>query len=304
MTKIGTATIYRNGTVNSRCPYFRINPRLVQGAAFTFLFLSTLLILVPVFLILVLIFKQGLPALSWEFLSSYPRLGMRAGGIFPALLGTVYLAAGTLVFSLPIGILGAIYLSEYAKDHWLKRVVEVAIINLAGVPSVVYGLFGLGLFVIFLKFGASILAGSLTLGIMSLPVIITSAREALGTVPRSFREVSLALGATKWQTIQRAVLPNAIPGILTGTILALSRAAGETAPILFTVAAFYLPRLPESVFDQCMALPYHLYVISTQVPNVKLSLQYGTALVLILLVLAMNIVAIVIRARFRKRKLW
>ncbi len=282
----------------------RLNPRMVEKVAFFSLFLSTLLIIVPVFAILALIIKDGLPALKWEFLTAYPRLGMRAGGIFPAILGTVYLVVTTLFFSLPVGILAAIYLSEYARDHWFKRVIEVAIVNLAGVPSVVYGLFGLGLFVIFLKFGASILAGSLTLAIMSLPVIITASREALSTVPESFREVSLALGATKWQTVRRAVLPNALPGILTGTILALSRAAGETAPILFTVAAFYLPRLPQSILDQCMALPYHLYVISTQVPNVKLSIQYGTALVLILLVLAMNIVAVVIRARFRKRKLW
>lgn len=282
----------------------RLNPRYTEKVAFFFLFVSTLLIIIPVFLILIIIVKNGFPALSWEFLAGFPRLGMRAGGIFPVIVGTVYLVLGTLVFSLPVGILAAIYLSEYARDHWFKRVIEVAIVNLAGVPSVVYGLFGMGLFVIFLKFGASILAGSLTLAIMSLPVIITASREAIGTVPRSFREVSLALGATKWQTIRRAVLPNALPGILTGTILALSRAAGETAPILFTVAAFYLPRLPQSILDQCMALPYHLYVISTQVPNVKISLQYGTALVLILLVLAMNIAAIVIRARFRKRKLW
>jgi phosphate transport system permease protein len=251
-----------------------------------------------------MIIKEGSQAVSWEFLSTYPRLGMRAGGIFPPIVGTVYLVLGTLVFSLPVGILAAVYLSEYATGHGFKRLIEIAIVNLAGVPSVVYGLFGMGLFVIFLKFGASILAGSLTLAIMSLPVIITASREALATVPQSFREVSLALGATKWQTVRRAVLPNALPGILTGTILALSRAAGETAPILFTVAAFYLPRLPQSVFDQCMALPYHLYVISTQVPNVKLSIQYGTALVLVLLVLSMNIVAVVIRARFRKRKLW
>lgn len=282
----------------------RIPPRLVEKIAFFFLFLSTLLILIPVFLIIFKVVQAGLPALNWEFISAYPRLGMRAGGIFPAILGTVYLVLGTLVFSLPVGILAAIYLSEYARDNWFKRVIEAAIVNLAGVPSVVYGLFGLGLFVIFLKFGASILAGSLTLAVMSLSVIITASREALGTVPRSFREVSLALGGTKWQTIRRAVLPNALPGILTGTILASSRAAGETAPILFTAAAFYLPHLPRSVFDQCMALPYHLYVIATQVPNVKPTLQYGTALVLILLVLVMNIAAIVIRARFRKRKLW
>ena len=182
--------------------------------------------------------------------------------------------------------------------------IDLAIVNLAGVPSVVYGLFGLGLFVIFLNFGTSILAGSLTLGIMSLPVIVTASREALNAVPRSFREASLAVGATKWQTIHRIVLPNALPGIMTGTILALSRAAGETAPILFTVAAFYLPRLPGSLFYQSISFPYHLYVVSTQVPNVKPGLQYGTALVLILLVLIMNISAILIRTRFRKRKLW
>lgn len=282
----------------------RLNPRLTEKIAFLFLFLSTLLIIIPVFSIVTIIIREGLSALNGEFLSAYPRLGMRSGGIFPAIVGTLYLVLGTLAFSLPVGILAAVYLSEYAKDHWFKRVIEVAIVNLAGVPSVVYGLFGFGLFVIFLKFGASILAGSLTLAIMSLPVIITASREALGTVPQSFREASLALGATRWQTVERAVLPNALPGILTGTILALSRAAGETAPILFTAAAFYLPRLPRSVFDQCMALPYHLYVISTQVPNVKLSIQYGTALVLILLVLSMNMVAIFIRAHYRKRKLW
>lgn len=283
---------------------FRISPQLTQNIAFTFLFISTLFILIPILLILAVIFRNGYSSLNWAFITQFPKFGMRLGGILPTIIGTIYLVFGTLIFSLPVGILAAVYLSEYAKDHWLKRVVEVAIVNLAGVPSVVYGLFGLGLFVVFLRFGASILAGSLTLAIMSLPVIITASREALGTVPLSFREVSLALGATKWQTIQRTVLPNALPGILTGTILALSRAAGETAPILFTAAAFYLPRLPRSIFDQCMALPYHLYVITTQVPNVKVSIQYGTALVLILLVLMMNMAAILIRAHFRKRKLW
>lgn len=282
----------------------RIDPRLKQKIAFAFLFLSVLLILIPVALILFEVLRNGLPAMNWEFLTAYPRLGMRAGGIFPAIVGTLYLIVGTLIFSLPVGILAAIYLTEYAKDHWFKRMIEVAIVNLAGVPSVVYGLFGLGLFVIFLKLGASILAGSLTLAIMSLPVIITASREALSTVPRSFREVSLALGATKWQTIRNVVLPNALPGIITGTILALSRAAGETAPILFTAAAFYLPKLPKSVFDQCMALPYHLYVISTQVPNVKITVQYGTAVVLIVLVLSMNLAAIIVRSHFRKKKIW
>jgi phosphate transport system permease protein len=229
---------------------------------------------------------------------------MRAGGIFPAIVGTIYLTLGTAVFSIPLGILAAIYLNEYSDENWLTRSIEIAIINLAGVPSIVYGLFGLGLFVTFLNFGASILAGSLTLAIMTLPVIITATREALNAVPRSFREVSFSLGASRWQTVRHVVLPNAVPGILTGTILGLSRAAGETAPILFTVAAFYLPRLPQSVFDQAMALPYHIYVLSTQVPNVSVKVQYGTVLVLVIMVLAMNIIASVIRARFRKKKTW
>lgn len=282
----------------------RLNPYLTEKIAFTLLFLSTLVIVIPVVLITAMIVKNGFSTITWEFLSAGPRLGMRAGGVFPTIVGTSYLVLGTMIFSLPVGIMAAIYLSEYARDNWLTRMIDLAIINLAGVPSVVYGLFGLGLFVIFLKFGTSILAGSLTLSIMSLPVIITSTREALGTVPQSFREASLALGATKWQTIQRVVLPNALPGIITGTILALSRAAGETAPILFTVAAFYLPRLPQSIFDQCMALPYHLYVISTQVPNLKPGIQYGTALVLIVMILVMNLSAGFIRARFRKKKQW
>ena len=282
----------------------RLNARVSEKVAFAMLFLSTLIIVIPVAMITMLILKNGLPAMSWEFLTQSPRLGMRAGGIFPALVGTICLVLGTMCFALPVGLLAAIYLSEYARDNWFSRTIDIAIVNLAGVPSVVYGLFGLALFVEFLHFGTSILSGSLTLGVMSLPVIITAGREALGTVPQSFREASLALGATQWQTIRRVVLPNAIPGILTGTILALSRAAGETAPILFTVAAFYLPRLPGSVFDQCMALPYHLYVISTQVPKIKPAVQYGTALVLILIVFVMNLAAIVIRARFRKKKQW
>lgn len=282
----------------------RINPRLTEKIAFSLLFLSVLIIIVPVILITFLIIRDGLPAVNWKFLTLAPKAGMHAGGIFPAIVGTVYLVLTTLVFALPVGIFAAIYLSEYAKDNWLRRVIDSANVNLAGVPSVVYGLFGLGLFVVFLNFGTSILAGALTLSIMSLPVIITAGREALGTVPQSFRETSLALGATKWQTTWRVVLPNALPGIITGTILALSRAAGETAPILFTVAAFYLPRLPKSIFDPCMALPYHLYVISTQVPNVKIEIQYGTALVLILMILSMNLCAIFVRAHFRKKKQW
>jgi len=275
-----------------------------QNIAFFLLFLSTLLIVVPVGLIVLVIIQKGLPAINWQFLSDMPRQGMRAGGIFPAIIGTVYLVLGAIAFALPIGLLSAIYLSEYSKDNLLTRLIKLAIVNLAGVPSVVYGLFGLALFVVFFKFGVSILSGSLTLGIMILPVIITASREALESVPQSFREVSLSLGASKWQTIRHIVLPNAIPGILTGTILGIGRAAGETAPILFTVAAFYLPRLPKSVFDQAMALPYHLYVISTQVPNVDEKIRYGTAFVLLTLVLFMNLVAIIIRYKFRKKKKW
>jgi phosphate transport system permease protein len=259
---------------------------------------------VPVGLIVVIIAQKGFPAINWQFIFDIPRQGMRAGGIFPAIVGTIYLVFGAIVFALPTGLLSAIYLSEYAKENFLTRIIKLAIVNLSGVPSVVYGLFGLALFVVFFKFGASILSGSLTLGIMILPIIITASTEALESVPHSFREVSLSLGASKWQTIRHIVLPNAIPGILTGTILGLGRAAGETAPILFTVAAFYLPQLPASIFDQAMALPYHLYVISTQVPNVDEKIRYGTALVLLLLVLIMNLVAIIIRYRFRKKKRW
>ncbi|PIQ90351.1 MAG: phosphate ABC transporter, permease protein PstA [Candidatus Omnitrophica bacterium CG11_big_fil_rev_8_21_14_0_20_41_12] len=280
------------------------NPQRSQKIAFFLLFLATLLIVIPVGLIVVIIIQKGLPAINWQFLSDIPRQGMRAGGIFPAIIGTLYLVIGAIIFALPIGLLAAIYLSEYAKDNIINRIIRLAIVNLSGVPSVVYGLFGLALFVVFLKFGASILSGSLTLGIMILPIIITTSREALESVPQSFREVSLSLGASKWQTIRHIVLPNAIPGILTGTILGLGRAAGETAPILFTVAAFYLPRLPKSIFDQAMALPYHLYVISTQVPNVDEKVRYGTALVLLFLVLFMNLIAIIIRYNFRKKKKW
>ncbi len=280
------------------------NPQRTQSIAFFFLFLATLLIVLPVGLVIVIIIQKGAPAINWQFITDIPRQGMRAGGIFPAIVGTVYLVLGAMIFALPIGLLAAIYLAEYARENFLNRMIKLSIVNLAGVPSVVYGLFGLALFVIFFKFGASILSGSLTLGIMILPLIITASREALESVPYSFREVSYSLGASKWQTIRHIVLPNAIPGILTGTILGLGRAAGETAPILFTVAAFYLPRLPHSLFEQAMALPYHLYVISTQVPNVEEKVRYGTALVLLVLVIFMNLVAIIIRYQFRKKKKW
>jgi phosphate transport system permease protein len=280
------------------------NVKVQEKIASAVLFSSTVLVVLPVVLILAVIVVKGSGAISWEFLFSMPRNGMNAGGILPAILGTLYLVAGAILFALPLGLLTAIYLVEYARDNFLSRLVKLAIVNLAGVPSVVYGLFGLGIFVTFFHFGASIIAGSLTLGIMILPVIITASREALESVPKSFRVVSLSLGASKWQTIRHSVLPHALPGILTGTILGLGRAAGETAPILFTVAAFYLPKLPTSVFDQTMALPYHLYVISTQVPGVSEKIRYGTALVLLFLVLMLNLFAIIVRSKFRKRKKW
>ncbi|MFA5103625.1 MAG: phosphate ABC transporter permease PstA [Candidatus Margulisiibacteriota bacterium] len=276
----------------------------MQKIVFFLLGIATILVIIPVLLIFILILANGLQAISLEFIFSAPKAGMTQGGIFPAIVGTLYLVLGTAVFSLPLGILAAIYLTEYASDNWLTRLIDIAIINLAGVPSIVFGLFGVALFVTLLNFGTSILAGSLTLSIMTLPVIITASKEALNSVPKSFREVSYSLGASRWQTVRNVVLPNAIPGIMTGTILGLSRAAGETAPILFTVAAFYLPRLPRTVYDQAMALPYHIYVLSTQVPNVPVKIQYGTVLVLIVIVFFMNISAAYIRAKFRKKKQW
>jgi phosphate transport system permease protein len=273
-----------------------------QKVGFAVLFLATLLVVVPVLFIVGMIIAKGWSALSLNFLFTMPTEGMKAGGIFPALIGTIYLVVTAILFSLPIGIMAAIYLSEYAKDNLLTRLINLAIINLAGVSSVVYGLFGLSLFVVFMKFGVSIISGALTLGIMTLPVIITTTREALRSVPRSYREVSFSLGATRWQTVRHSVLPSAVPGILTGAILSIGRIAGETAPILFTVAAFYLPKLPHSLSDQAMALPYHLYIISTQIPGIPENFRYGTALVLVGLVLIMNISATIIRARYRKRK--
>jgi phosphate transport system permease protein len=281
-----------------------MNVRTEQRIAFSVLFACTLLVVMPVLVVLAIIFAKGYSALSFDFLLGMPENGMNAGGILPAILGTLYLVIGAIVFAVPLGVLSAIYLVEYSRDNAISRLIKLAIVNLAGVPSVVYGLFGLGIFVAFLGFGVSILSGSLTLGIMILPVIITASREALESVPRSFRMVSFSLGASRWQTIRHVVLPHALPGILTGTILGLGRAAGETAPILFTVAAFYLPTLPQSVFDQTMALPYHLYVISTQVPGVREEVRFGTALVLLLLVLLLNLAAIILRYQFRKKKKW
>jgi len=275
-----------------------------EKTAFIILGFATLLVVLPIVLTIFYIIKNGFSAISWEFITQSPRNGMRQGGIFPAIVGTIILIIGTMVFSLPLGILSAIYLVEYARDNAFTRLIKLSVVNLSGIPSIVYGLFGFTLFVLFLRLGTSILAGALTLSIMSLPVIITATKEAIEAVPYSFREISFSLGATKWQTVRYCVLPYAIPGILTGTVLSLSRAAGETAPILFTVAAFYLPRLPRSVFDQVMALPYHLYVIATQVPNMPASISFATAFVLIALVFLMNLVSILLRVHFRKKKQW
>lgn len=257
--------------------------------------------ILPVFLIIGYIVYKGLPAISWEFLTEMPKNGMREGGIFPAIIGTIYLTIGTIVVSVPFGIFTGIYLVEYAKDNLLTRIINLTIINLAGIPSIIYGLFGMALFVIFLGLDVSIISGSLTLGIMCLPVIITSTRESLLAIPNHLREASLALGATKWETITKVVLPAALPGILTGVILSISRAAGETAPIMFTAVAFYLPFLSETPWDQVMALPYHLYVISTQVPNMPASYMNGTLFVLVAITISFNLIGAVIRQRFNNK---
>jgi phosphate transport system permease protein len=242
--------------------------------------------------------------ISWEFLTGMPENGMRSGGIYPAIIGTLYLTLGTALFSVPPGIAAAIYLAEYAPDNRWTRAIRIAMVNLAGIPSIVYGLFGLGLFVIFLNFGTSILAASLTLSIMTLPVIISTTEEALRSVPSSFHPISISLGASHWQTIWHIKLPQSLPGIITGIILGLERAAGETAPILFTGAAFFLPLLPNSPLDATMALPYHLFVISTQVPGMPVEIQYGTVVVLLAFVLGMNLTATIIRSRARAKRQW
>jgi len=264
----------------------------------------TLLLIVPVVLILGVLIRRGGPAISMDFLFTDPTNGMTAGGIFPALVGTVWLVVVALLASVPIGVAAALYLSEYAADNWLTRVINLAIINLAGVPSIVHALFGLGAFVLFFKFGASILAASLTLAVMTLPVVIVATRESLQAVPQAFREACWNMGATRWQTIRRVVLPNSVSGILTGVILEVSRTAGETAPIMFTGAAFFLPFLPQSVYDQTMAMSLHLFVVATQVPDVPDHLPFGVALVLISMVLAMNALSIGLRTYLRSQKKW
>lgn len=281
----------------------RKNSRIEKGMRLLYLSMALVLI-VPVLLVLGVLVEKGVPALSWEFLTEVPLKGMTAGGIFPALVGTIALVLVALLASVPVGVAAAIYLSEYAPDTWLTRLVNLAIINLAGVPSIVHALFGLGAFVLFFGFGTSILAASLTLAVMTLPVVIVSTRESLQAVPQTFREACWTMGATRWQTIRRIVLPNAISGILTGVILEVSRTVGETAPIMFTGAAFFLPFLPQSVFDQTMAMSLHLFVISTQVPHVPEALPYAVALMLIAIVLVMNAVSIAFRVALRRRKKW
>ncbi|MCW5970787.1 MAG: phosphate ABC transporter permease PstA [Blastocatellales bacterium] len=268
-----------------------------------------LLVIIPLALIIIYLIVEAWPLLSLDFLLESPRRGMREGGVWPALLGTVYLVLMSLAVAAPIGILAAVYLHEYADDSAFTRAVQLAVVNLAGVPSIVHALFGLGAFVVFAGIGRSILAASLTLAIMTLPVIIASTREALASVPRSFREACWNVGATRWQTIRHVVLPNSISGILTGVILQVSRAAGETAPVMFTGAVFYKAVRDGDLFaygllDQCMALSMHLFTVSTQVPDVPEALPYATAVVLLFTVLAVNAFAIALRVYLRSRKRW
>ncbi len=284
-------------------PLNQRNKRIERGMRVLYLSMALMLI-VPVIVILSVLVIKGGPAISWAFLTEDPIQGMTAGGIFPALMGTVALVIVALIASVPVGIAAALYLSEYAPDNWFTRLINLAIINLAGVPSIVHALFGVGAFVLFFEFGTSILAASLTLAVMTLPVVIVATRESLQAVPMSFREACWNMGATRWQTIRQVVLPNAISGILTGIILEVSRTAGETAPIMFTGAAFFLPFLPEGVFDQTMALSLHLFVVATQVPDVPPELPFGVALVLIGIVLAMNSVSIAFRVYLRGKKKW
>ena len=277
-----------------------------EAVGFGILGMSAIMVVLILGVIIYDITIKGAGAISWQFLVDFPREGMTQGGIFPAIIGTIFVTIITSFFSVPLGVCTAIYLSEYAKEGKFTRLIRVSIRNLAGVPSIVYGLFGVALFVEGLRFGTSVLSSGLTLGLLTLPWIIATSEEALKAVPQSYREGALALGATKWQSIRSNVLPSALPGILTGGILGLSRAAGETAPILFTGVAFYLPRLPDSVFDQFMALPYHLYILSTQhhaIEGVR-PLAYGTTLVLIVLVLILNLSAIILRYKLRKKLHW
>jgi phosphate transport system permease protein len=276
--------------------------QLSQRTAFGLLITATAIVVVLVLGIILQIVLNGGGAISWEFLTQAPSQAGKAGGIFPAIVGTFYLMMGTLIFALPVGVMTGVYLTEYARDNWLTRAINMAIVNLAGVPSIVYGLFGLGVFVLAFHFGMSLLSASLTLACQALAMTITTSREAILAVPREYREGSLAVGATKWQTVRHIVLPQALPGIITGAILAMSRAAGETAPILVVGAAFLLPKLPQSPLDQFMALPYHLYTVAAHVPSMPMGTMWGVALVLLAVVLSFNILATLIRLRVRQRR--
>ena len=283
--------------------------QLSEFMARTLFLLMTLLMVVPLLLIVGYLVYRAWPILSLDFLLTNPKHGMRAGGIWSPLLGTIYLVVISLALATPIGVLAAVFLNEYARENWFTRVVNLAVLNLAGVPSIVHALFGLGAFVLFARLGKSILAASLTLAIMTLPVIIASTKEALAAVPKAFREACWNVGATRWQTIRHIVLPNSVSGILTGVILQVSRAAGETVPIMFTGAVFF-KAIEEGhffaygLFDQCMALSMHLFTISTQVPDVPTALPYGTAVVLLSTVLAVNALSIMVRIRLRSRRKW
>jgi phosphate transport system permease protein len=280
-----------------------IKRQISQRTAFILLAVATVIVVIPVLVIVLQIVVNGGSAINLEFLTQSPSLAGKAGGILPAIVGTFYLMLGTIIFALPLGVMAGIYLTEYAGENWLTRAINLAIINLAGVPSIVYGLFGLGVFVLLFHFGMSLLSASLTLACQALAMTVTTSREAILAVPREYREGSLAVGATKWQTIRHLVLPQALPGIITGAILAMSRAAGETAPILVVGAAFLLPGLPRSPFDQFMALPYHLYTVAAHVPGMPKSTIWGVALVLIVVVLSFNILATIIRLKARQRRL-
>jgi phosphate transport system permease protein len=277
--------------------------RVFQNVTFWVFRISAAVNGIALLVVVFFLITKGWRAINWTFLTQPPMDSMTKGGILPCIVGTACLSVGAILVAFPIGVASAIYLHEYARPGRVLRVIRLGINNLAGVPSVVFGLFGLAFFVVWLNMGVSVLAGSLTLGALTLPVIIGASEEALRAVPDTYREASLGLGATKWQTIYRVVLPAALPGILTGAILGISRAAGETAPIMFTAAVFYTPSLPSSLFDEIMALPYHIYVLATAGTEIEATrhLQYGTALVLIVLVLGLNLFAIIYRARLRKR---
>jgi phosphate transport system permease protein len=277
--------------------------QLSQRAAFSLIIVATIIVVIPVLVIVLQIILNGASAISWDFLTQTPSQAGKAGGILPAIVGTFYLMLGTIVFALPLGVMAGIYLTEYARENWLTRLINLAILNLAGVPSIVYGLFGLGIFVLLFHFGMSLLSASLTLACQALAMTVTTSREAILAVPREYKEGSLAVGATRWQTIRHLVLPQALPGIITGAVLAMSRAAGETAPILVVGAAFLLPGLPQSPFEQFMALPYHLYTVAAHVPGMPKSTVWGVALVLLVVVLSFNVLATIIRLRTRQRRL-